>query len=367
MNSEIDNLIKQAKEEKKAFDEASIKCGIIGMSGSGKSSLINAIAGQKIAPVGSTEQTMEAQSFFHLGIKFVDLPGCGTEKWPQKTYIKDFKLEEYDCFIIVTSNRFYEADVFLYHEMAEKNAKPCFIVRNKIDVAIQDEQHDNNLTEEETRKKITTNIIDSINISDQSKIYLTSARHPTKWDFPRLLDDISKSQEGVKRDKFIAGMAVWSKEAIKKKRKVALNIVSWSAVASAANGLNPVPGLDVAVDAGVLIEMVKKINEVFGLTAEQLEYVEKTTPGISDTPEFNGIKQGILKFVAKYAAVEGILIVLKRMGSQVTIKAVSKFLPFVGYLVSAGIGYKMTISFGERYVDEAEEKADELLIEVLSS
>ena len=112
--------------------------------------------------------------------------------------------------------------------------------------------------------------------------------------------------------------------------------------------------------------MVKKINGIFGLTEEQLKYIEKTTPGISDTPEFNGIKQGVLKLVAKYAAIEGILMVLKRMGATVAIKNISKFLPFVGQLISAGIGYKMTTSFGETYLDEAEEKAEALLLEVLS-
>ncbi|MFK4750792.1 GTPase [Oceanobacter antarcticus] len=364
---DINDLIKEAKEKQKAFDEATVKCGIIGLSGSGKSSLINAIAGERIAPVGSTEQTMEAQSFLHAGIEFVDLPGCGTEKWPQSTYIQDLELEEYDCFIIVTSNRLYESDIYLHDEMATKRTKPCFIVRNKIDIAIQDEQHDNDLTENETILKVTNNIIESISSLNKGSIYLTSARQPTKWDFPKLLGDISDSQEGVKQEKFIAGMAVWSKEAIEKKRKIGLKIVSWFAVTSAANGLNPVPGLDVAVDAGVLLSMVKKINEIFGLTEEQLSYIEKTTPGITDTPEFNGIKQGIIKFIAKYAAVEGILIVLRRMGTKVVIKNTTKFLPFVGQLVSAGIGYKMTTSFGETYLDEAAEKSELLLLEVLSN
>lgn len=367
MNNGFNQLIEEARKRQKEFDEASVKCGIIGLSGSGKSSLINAIAGQKIAPVGSIETTMEAQSFFHSSIEYVDLPGCGTEKWPQNTYIKDLELEKYDCFIIVTSNRLYEADKFLYSELANARKKPCFIVRNKIDIAIQDELHDNGLSEEETINKVKTDLTQGISLSENSRIYLTSARHPTKWDFPQLLDDISKSQSGVKQQKFIAGMAAWSKEALTKKRKVAESIVSWSAVASAANGLNPVPGVDVAVDVSVLVTMVKKINAVFGLTEEQLQFIEKTIPGIANTAEFNGIKQGILRFIAKYIAVEGILMVLKRMGSQVAIKNISKFLPFVGQLISAGIGYKMTTSFGETYLDEAEEQADKLLIEIMSN
>lgn len=367
MNSnEIETLIKEAKERKEAFENATVKCGIIGLSGSGKSSLINAIAGEKIAPVGSTEQTMEAQSFFHSDIEFVDLPGCGTEKWPQSTYISDLDLETYDCFIIVTSNRLYESDIYLHEEMAVKRDKPCFIVRNKIDLAIRDEAYDNDLSEEETILKVRENISSSIN-SINGDVYLTSARHPTKWDFPKLLDDIASSQAGVKKDKFIAGMAVWSEDALLKKRKVAEDIVSWSSVASAANGLNPVPGLDVSIDAGVLLNMVKQINKVFGLSEEQLKYAEKSSPGLLESPEYNGLKQGILKLIAKYAAVEGILIVLKRMGAKVLVKNISKYLPFVGQLISAGIGYKMTLSFGEAYIDEVQDKAKSLLEKVINS
>ena len=124
----------QRQEE---FEGARVRCGIIGLSGSGKSSIVNAIAGEKIAPVGSTEQTMEAQSFIHSGIEFVDLPGCGTEKWPHATYIDDLCLGAYDCFIIVTSNRLYEYDIYLHNELYGSMRKPCFIVRNKIDTSSQ--------------------------------------------------------------------------------------------------------------------------------------------------------------------------------------------------------------------------------------
>jgi len=365
-SSDIESLLKEANERKVDFENATVKCGIIGLSGSGKSSLINAIAGEQIAPVGSTEQTMEALSFFHSDIEFVDLPGCGTKKWPQSTYISDLNLDDYDCFIIVTSNRLYESDIFLHDEMALNRDKPCFIVRNKIDLAIHDEAYDNDLSENETLDKVRENIVSSISSLDGC-VYLTSARHPTKWDFPKLLDEIANSQAGAKKEKFIAGMASWSEDAILKKSKIAANIVSWSAVASAANGLNPVPGLDISIDAGVLVNMVKKINSVFGLTEEQLKYAEKCSPGLHKSPEYSALKQSILKLIAKYVAAEGVLLVLKRMGAKVIIKNISKFLPFVGQLISAGIGYKMTTSFGETYVTEVEEKAKSLLDKVINS
>ena len=44
-----------------------------------------------------------------------------------------------------------------------------------------------------------------------------------------------------------------------------------------------------------------------------------------------------------------------------TAKEASKFVPFVGPLIAAGIGWKATFILGERMVDEAESLAREIL------
>lgn len=70
--------------------------------------------------------------------------GCGTDKFPKDSYINRFNLLAYDILIIVTSNRLYENDTFLYKELV-RHGKKVFIVRTKIDLAIQDELMDNDL------------------------------------------------------------------------------------------------------------------------------------------------------------------------------------------------------------------------------
>ena len=346
-------FLDEALRKKKEYEQAKVKCGIIGLSGSGKSSLINAIAGEKIAEVGSTEQTMEPQEFSNGGIIFVDLPGCGTNKWPQKTYVQDLKLLSYDCFIIVTSTRLYEADLYLYRTLHVDNRKPCFIVRNKIDLAIEDEKRDNNLSEAETLKKIRDNLLNGIKPAPK-RVYLTSAREPKKWDLPQLIDDIIDSQEGMKRDRFRADSAAYSRQAIKEKRLVADKVVSWSAVASAANGLNPIPGIDISVDVGILVNMVNQIFRIFGMSPEQIRFMEEKFPKLKKSPHWEGIKQGIAKLAARYLTSEALILVLKRMSGRVAVKQISRFLPFVGQAIAAGIGYKMTTALGEQVADDVE-------------
>lgn len=361
----IADLLKEAKRQQAEFNGTVVKCGIIGTSGAGKSSLINAIAGEKIAPVGSTEQTMTAQSYLHQGTEFVDLPGYGTEKWPQASYIADLDLLHYDCFIIVTHTRLYASDVFLFRELGAKHSKPCFVVRNKIDTAIHDEAHDNGLTEQQTLLKVRSNIQSSI--GTQHKVYLTSARHPAKWDLPQLMTDISQSQQGFKRDRFIAGMAAWSELALTAKRQVAYKIVSWSATLSAANGLNPIPLVNISVDAGVLINMCRQISTIYGLSEAQLAYAEKTAPNLQQSPEFRALKLGISKWLAKYAVTEGVVLALKQLGKTAVVKNVSALLPIIGSLLAAGLGYRMTTAFGEQYIQEAEQLARQVLQQVVKN
>ena len=54
------------------------------------------------------------------------------------------------------------------------------------------------------------------------------------------------------------------------------------------------------------------------------------------------------------------MIILKRLSATVATKTVSKWIPFVGQAIAAGIGFKMTSSLGNDMVNEAEAIAIEL-------
>ena len=42
------------------------------------------------------------------------------------------------------------------------------------------------------------------------------------------------------------------------------------------------------------------------------------------------------------------------MSGRIAVKQLSRFLPFVGQIIAAGIGYKMTTALGEQVVDDVE-------------
>ena len=204
MEDLIRDFAEKCREKLEGFETAEVKCGITGPSGSGKSSLINAIFGEKIAAVGVVETTSREQEFTHegKGLILVDLPGIGT-------------LLTYDSFLLVTTERFTENDVFLYRELTSRG-KPCFVLRNKFDRAIEDGLHDNGLSAEEVRRQIEADIRANLLPASPERIYLTSGRHPAKYDLGCLLNDISEALSGIKRSRFIADMASYTEESLKK-------------------------------------------------------------------------------------------------------------------------------------------------------
>jgi len=352
----IHDFVKECAQKIKEFDETEVRCGLIGSSGSGKSSLINAVAGERIAAVGVVETTSGPQEVAHKGVIFTDLPGCGTKNWPKDSYIEKLKLLTYDCFLLITANRFTENDVFLFRELSE-HGKPCFVIRNMFDRAVDDGLYDNGHSESETRRIITEDIQKNLQPSCPDRIYLTSARHPTRYDLKALLDDISESLDGLKRARFVADMAAYSEEALKKKRKVATDLIPPYAGLSAANGFNLITGLDIAADIGILIKLGNKVAEIYGLTSSQFEYIKRLL-GPRAVPT---LLEKIAQFTTKYLVKEGVLLLLKQIGKRTTAKQASKWVPVVGPLISAGIGWHATFMFGEQLVDEAEWLAREIL------
>ncbi|MBE9113929.1 50S ribosome-binding GTPase [Nodosilinea sp. LEGE 07298] len=344
------------------FDEAEVLCGLIGASGSGKSSLINAIAGERISAVGVVETTLEAQEFIHQGIKFVDLPGCGTIKFPQEGYIEKLNLSIYDCFLLITANRFTETDVFLFQELS-KIGKLCFVIRNKFDAAVEDGMYDNGHSEEQTRKIITADILGNLSPSRPEKIYLVSARKPIEYDLGNLLRDIAEALQGLKQQRFVADMGAYSQEALKKKGKLARDRIPLYAVLAAANGVNPIVGVDIAVDMSLLLKFGNEVAHIYGLTSSQFDYIKRLLGAGAIPVSVAKISQ----FSAKYLAKEGLVSLLKKTATRQAAKQTTKWIPIIGQLVAAGIGGSATFWICEQIVNEAEQLAHEILSEIIEN
>ena len=75
INMGLTHILEQFARQRKEYEATKLKCGLVGRSGVGKSSLINAITGDKLAKVGAgKETTIEAHEYFHRGLVLVLKP-----------------------------------------------------------------------------------------------------------------------------------------------------------------------------------------------------------------------------------------------------------------------------------------------------
>lgn len=363
MNAEnYTDFANECRRKIEEFEKTIVRCGIIGVTGSGKSSLLNAIAGERIAETGVVEQTNDPHDYRHGGIIFTDLPGCGTQKWPRDTYVERLGLLGYDCFLIVTSNRILDHDISLFKELSS-HGKKCFVLRTKFDLDVDNGKYEHKLSEIDVKEICINNIRENLKDSCPKKIYLTSGRHPTKYDLPELLIDIAESLKGLKQQRFTADMATLSRETLQKKSDFLRGRIPYYAGLSAANGFNPIPGLDVAADIGILIQFGMEVLHTYGLSGEQFEFFKRYI-----RPEKIPILLAkIAQFSAKYVAKEGIIQLLKGFAGRTVVKSASKWIPFAGPLIAAGLGWQSTFMMAEDLVQEGENLAREILDEIISN
>jgi len=339
INSEVANTIRRLEEE---FN-TTVSVALFGQPGSGKSSLINKIAGEQVADVGvETDKTVEAKAYPVKGVLYVDLPGYGTKKFPKDTFFQKQKIKDFDLFLCVTSGKLHQADTEFFQALA-KLGKVCIFVINKCDEIWED-----GVTFEELQKRKMEDI--TKHVGQAVKTVFTSCRTNTGLDI--LDDEIANNLDGAKRERWARGAKAYSIGFLKKKRKASEKHVAYGAAAAAANALNPIPGVDVAVDLTILLKLFKDIRDDFGLNDDSLSDLKK-----SSIPVVAGLANNAIKYATK----EGLLILLKNFAGREAVKEFTKYIPFIGQAVAASLGYAITSNVGNSYLEDCYKLAEAVL------
>ncbi|KAJ3835216.1 hypothetical protein F5878DRAFT_322740 [Lentinula raphanica] len=136
--SQIDALKKS-----RGFREGAFHVGVAGLTGTGKSSLINALMGvvtgtPEAVPTGNQyTQTVgryidARRNYPHI---WYDVPGAGTLTAPSWNYFHDQGLFVFDAIMVVWDNRFTDVDIAVLENCVRLKI-PAFIIRTKSDVHI---------------------------------------------------------------------------------------------------------------------------------------------------------------------------------------------------------------------------------------
>lgn len=117
---------------------------------------------------------------------------------------------------------------------------------------------------------------------------------------------------------------------------------------SAAAAAVPVPGVDLATDIGLLVELIPKINRKFGLTPEQ---IDDLSPESKQRIAVIATSIGS-ELIGKVVSRPVIISLLKKVGVRVASKSVTKFIPIVGTAISASVSFGVMKWLGNSHVND---------------
>lgn len=193
--------------------EHTINIGVIGASGSGTSSLVNAMRSRDArdpdaAPVGITKTTTTPTAYsFTLGEEDDDEQATGSEgsadgrKAPKvgrvrlwdlpgldKTFsmdlkCRDFGLRYFDAIVLVCAKKLSETDVALVREL-DTWGVPHFVVRTQVDLSVKCAAADHNSTEEEVLTRLRSGL--ERQGVERGTYFLVSSRVPDRYELERL-------------------------------------------------------------------------------------------------------------------------------------------------------------------------------------
>ena len=336
----------EAEKIRRKLDEENstiVSVALFGQPGAGKSSLINKIIGKRVAEVGvETDKTVEAAAYEAKGLRFVDLPGYGTKNFPKESYFTKFDIQKFDLFLCVTSGKLHQADTEFFQELKHRG-KVCIFVVNK-----HDDLWEDGVSIEELEQRKMDDI--TKHVDQPVEIVFTSCRKGTGLDALNI--EIQKNLDDAKKERWARGAKAYSARFLQEKKAACEKYVSYAAAGAAANGINPVPGVDVAVDLSIILKLFKEIRDDYGLSDILLSTLKDSTIPVVARLANN---------VVKYAAKEGILMLLKSFAGRQAVQKFAKYIPFVGQAIAAGLGYAITSNVGNSYLNDCHELAEQIL------
>ena len=141
-----------------------------------------------------------------------------------------------------------------------------------------------------------------------------------------------------------------AEEAIAAAAERARRHVAKQALMSAGATLIPVPGVDMLVDATVMVKMIDRINAEFCLTPQQIEKLPSTQKLIA----YEAINWVGTTLAGKIVSSQLAIGLLKSVGVRMSAKQASRWMPIVGQAVAVAVGYSALRYFGVAHIKDCE-------------
>lgn len=142
--------------------------------------------------------------------------------------------------------------------------------------------------------------------------------------------------------------SVFRVDDLEERKERCLDKITRYAAMGAANGLNPVPGVNVGIDAGICLKMMTDFREEFGLTESarmRLQSYELLVP--------------LVKAVFGRATQAGVSLLLREVLRNTASHTLLPLVPVIGQGVSAALGFAAIRKLGTDYAEDCYRLAKE--------
>ena len=120
----------------------------------------------------------------------------------------------------------------------------------------------------------------------------------------------------------------------------------------------PIPGVDISTDVAILLQLIPKINERFGLSADQ---VDQLSPELKKIALVGSASFGI-GLLGKVITPSRVIQLLQKLGAKkLAGKYAAKYIPIAGSIISSTISYVVLRKVGNQHIDECYQIAKKII------
>jgi uncharacterized protein (DUF697 family) len=130
-------------------------------------------------------------------------------------------------------------------------------------------------------------------------------------------------------------------------RAACKSMVRRRAATSGGMSLVPLPGIDIAGDVALLMELIPAINRKFGLTPEQIEELDSHRQVLI----YAMLKKVGSDLAGRAITKKLVLLALKKVSTRLATKQVLKYIPFAGQAAAAALSVTAMLYLGNSHID----------------
>jgi len=135
-------------------------------------------------------------------------------------------------------------------------------------------------------------------------------------------------------------------------------LVSQRALLAAGVATIPIPGLDWATDIGILLNLLPRINQAFGLSEAQIQRLAPERRLVV----YKAISAGGGMVIGRLITRDLVLTLLRAVGVRLSTQQAAKYVPLAGQAVSAALTYSALRYVCEQHIRQCADVARQLAL-----